>query len=133
MQVSPLLVAALAGLVAVPAAAATQSFDVTINNIGNTVLACDASIAHWYSNSLGDVAPGTTLHFTLRADPESGTVFLRNTVGDDMPVQRLWCGLKGQSWATRSEIALDRRIGRTPGPISLDCAGGAAGTTCARP
>jgi hypothetical protein len=133
MQVSPLLVAALAGLVAVPAAAATQSFDVTINNTGDTVLACDASIAHWYSNALGDVAPGKTLRFTLRADAENGTVFLRNTVGDDMPVQRLWCGLKGQSWATRSEIALDRRVGEMPAPISLDCAGSTAGTTCARP
>jgi len=133
MQVSPLLVAALAGLVAVPAAAATQSFDVTINNTGDTVLACDASIAHWYSNALGDVAPGKTLVFTLRADAENGTVFLRNTVGDDMPVQRLWCGLKGQSWATRSEIALDRRIGKVPAAISLDCIGSTAGTTCARP
>ncbi|HEY6630332.1 MAG TPA: hypothetical protein VIZ90_02665 [Rhizobiaceae bacterium] len=133
MQVLPLLVAALAGLVAVPATAATQSFDVTINNTGDAMLACDASIAHWYSNALGDVAPGTTLRFTLRADPEDGTVFLRNTVGDDMPVQRLWCGLKGRSWATRSEIALDRRIGEMPAPISLDCVGNAAGTTCARP
>jgi hypothetical protein len=60
-------------------------------------------------------------------------VFLRNTVGDDMPVQRLWCGLKGRSWATRAEILLDRRIGVTPFPISLDCAGKGNRTTCARP
>ena len=133
MQVLPLLVAALVGLVAVPAAAATQSFDVTIKNTGDTVLACDASIAHWYSNALGDIAPGETLAFTLRADAANGTVFLRNTVGDDMPVQRLWCGLKGQSWATRAEIALDRRIGEVPESILLDCAGKTAGTTCARP
>lgn len=133
MQVSPLLVAALAGLVAVPAAAATQSFDVTINNTGDTVLACDASIAHWYSNALGEIAPGTTLRFTLRADAGNGTVFLRNAVGDDMPVQRLWCGLKGQSWVTRAEIPLARRIGDMPSPISLDCTGKATGTICARP
>jgi hypothetical protein len=133
MQVSPLLVAALAGLVAVPASAATQSFDVTINNTGDAVLACDASIAHWYSNALGDIPPGKTLRFTLRADAAKGTVFLRNTVGDDMPVQRLWCGLKGRSWATRAEILLDRRIGVTPSPISLDCAGKGNGTACARP
>jgi hypothetical protein len=133
MQVSPLLVAALAGLVAVPAGAATQSFDVTIRNTGESVLACDASIAHWYSNALGDVLPGRTLVVTLRADVVSGTVFLRNTVGDDMPVQRMWCGLKGRSWATRAEIALDRRIGEVPEPILLDCAGKTTGTSCARP
>ncbi len=133
MQVSPLLVAALAGLVAVPATAATQSFEVAVKNTGETVLACDASIAHWYSNALGDIAPGETLRFVLRADAGSGTVFLRNDVGDDMPVQRVWCGLKGQSWATRAEIALDRRIGEVPKSIALDCAGKPTGTSCARP
>ncbi|MCX7304178.1 MAG: hypothetical protein NTV73_07550 [Hyphomicrobiales bacterium] len=133
MQVSPLLVAALAGLVAVPAAAATQSFDVTINNTGDTVLACDASIAHWYSNAMGDIAPGKSLSFSLLADAGDGTVFLRNVAGDDMPVQRLWCGVKGRSWETRAEIAFDRRIGEMPASISLDCAGKATGTTCARP
>jgi len=133
MQVSPLLVAALAGLVAVPATAATQSFEVAVKNTGETTLACDASIAHWYSNALGEVAPGETLRFVLRADAASGTVFLRNAVGDDMPVQRVWCGLKGQSWATRAEISLDRRIGEVPKPIVLDCAGKQTGTSCARP
>ncbi len=133
MQVSPLLVAALAGLVAVPANAATQSFEVAVKNTGETVLACDASIAHWYSNALGDIEPGETLRFVLRADAASGTVFLRNDVGDDMPVQRLWCGLKGQSWATRAEISLDRRIGDVPKSIVLDCAGKPTGTSCARP
>jgi len=133
MQVSPLLVAALAGLVAVPAAAATQSFDVTIQNIGDTVLACDASIAHWYSNALGDIAPGASLRFSLLADAGDGTVFLRNAGGDDMPVQSLWCGLKGKSWVTRAEIALERRIGEMPKPISLDCKANATGTVCARP
>lgn len=133
MQVSPLLVAALAGLVAVPATAATQSFDVTIRNTGDTVLACDASVAHWFSDALGEIAPGTTLRFTLRVDPGSGTIFLRNAAGDDMPVERLWCGLKGKSWATRAEIALERRAGEIPAPISLHCAGQATGTSCARP
>ncbi|MEQ1943210.1 hypothetical protein ABMA32_12405 [Mesorhizobium sp. VNQ89] len=133
MQVSPLLVAALAGLVAVPATAATQSFEVAVKNTGEMTLACDASIAHWYSNALGEVAPGETLRFVLRADAASGTVFLRNAVGDDMPVQRVWCGLKGKSWATRAEISLDRRIGEVPKPIVLDCTGKPTGTSCARP
>lgn len=133
MQISPLLVAALAGLVAMPAAAGTQAFDVTIRNSGDTALACDATIAHWYSNALGDIAPGATLRFTLFSDPDDGTVFLRNAVGDDMPVQRLWCGLKGRSWETRAEITLERRAGTVPASITLDCAAEPEGTTCARP
>jgi len=133
MQISPLLVAALCGLVAMPAAAGTQAFDVTIRNAGAMPLACDATIAHWYSNALGDVAPGATLRFTLLADPADGAVFLRNATGDDMPVQRLWCGLKGKSWETRSEITLERRAGTVPAAIRLDCAAEPEGTTCVRP
>lgn len=132
MQVSPVLVAALLGLVAVPAAAVTQSFDVSISNTGETVLACDSTIAHWFSSALGEIAPGETLVFTLRADPQDGTVFLRNTAGDDMPVQRVWCGLKGKSWATRAEIPLARRSGEMPAPVTLNCASTPTGTTCAR-
>lgn len=132
MQDSPVLFAALAGLVAVPAAAVTQSFDVSISNTGETVLACDSTIAHWYSNTLGEVEPGATLTFTLRADPDNGTVFLRNTAGDDMPVQRVWCGLKGKSWATRAEIPLDRRIGEMPVRLTMQCASTTDGTTCAK-
>ncbi len=110
-----------------------QSFDVTIKNTGESTLACDASIAHWFSNALGEISPGQTLRFTLHADAENGTVFLRNNVGDNMPVQRLWCGLKGRSWATRSEIPLERRAGEIPAAIFLDCAAQDSGTRCARP
>lgn len=131
MQFSSLLVAVPFGLIAMPAMAATHAFDVTIHNKGETVLACDAAIAHWYSDKLGVVAPGESLRFTLQADFDTGTIFLRNAVGDDMPVQRLWCGLKGESWATRAEIALERRAGELPKPIVLDCAGAADATNCA--
>jgi hypothetical protein len=131
MQVSPVLVAALLGLVAVPAGAVTRSFVVSISNTGEAVLACDSTIAHWFSNALGEIEPGETLVFTLRSNPSDGTVFLRNDVGDDMPVQRVWCGLKGKSWATRAEIPLDRRIGEVPAPVTLNCASTPTGTSCA--
>lgn len=133
MQLSSFLVAALIGLMAIPAHAAPQSFEITIRNKGDTVLACDATIAHWFSDKVGEVAPGESIRFTLLADVETGAVFLRNAVGDDMPVQRLWCGLKGKSWATRAEIALERRAGEVPKAIMLDCAGEEKGTRCAHP
>lgn len=133
MQFSSLLVTVPFSLMAMSAIAATHSFEVTIHNKGETVLACDATIAHWFSDGLGVVAPGESLRFTLQADIDTGTIFLRNAVGDDMPVQRVWCGLKGKSWATRAEIALERRAGELPKPIALDCAGAAGGTSCAAP
>ncbi len=133
MQLSSFLVTALIWLMAIPAHAAPQPFEITIRNKGDAVLDCDATIAHWFSDRIGEVAPGESIRFTLLADVETGTVFLRNAVGDDMPVQRLWCGLKGKSWATRAEIALERRAGEMPRAITLDCAGEEKGTRCAHP
>jgi len=133
MQFSYILVAALVGLVAVPASAATKSFDITVQNTGTAPLTCDASIAHWYSDRLGEIAPGATLRFSLQAEPETGAVYLRNAKGDNMPVERLWCGRKGRSWVTRAEIAFDRRAGRMPETITLNCAATDRGTDCARP
>ncbi len=133
MQFSSLLVAVPFSLIALPALSATHAFEITIHNKGETVLVCDAAIAHWFSDKLGVVASGESLRFTLQADIDTGTIFLRNAAGDDMPVQRLWCGLKGKSWTTRAEIALERRAGEVPKPIALDCAGAADGTNCATP
>lgn len=113
-----------------PVNSAAQAFEVSIRNTGTAVLACDASLAHWFSDTLGEIEPGETLRFTLYAEVASGTVFMRNSAGDDMPVLRLWCGSKGRSWATRFEIPLSRRAGTVPAAISLECAGGGDKTTC---
>ncbi len=121
----------VAATLATPAAAATRPFDVAVANAGGTPLSCEASIAHWYSDSLGTAAPGEVLRFTLRADPATGAVFLTNAVGDEMPVQRLWCGPKGRSWAARAEIPLDRRAGVMPAHVSLRCTASESETTCA--
>ena len=130
MQVTSFAVATLVGLSATPASSAAQPFEVSIRNTGTAVLACDASLAHWFSDTLGEIEPGETLRFILYAEVASGTVFIRNSTGQDMPVQRLWCGSKGRSWATRFEIPLNRRAGMVPAAISLECAGVGEKTTC---
>ena len=128
-----LLVAALGGLIAVPAFSDTQTVEITVKNTGATALSCQAAMAHWYSVSLGDVAPGNSLSFALGADIDSGTAFLRNTNGDEMPVQRLWCGLKGKDWATRFEIPLERRAGVALQDMTLTCTDQDGQTECSAP
>jgi hypothetical protein len=83
---------------------------------------CEAALAHWYSLSLGEAGPGEAVQATLWFDPRSGEVSILNASGDRMPVEALWCGVAGESWATRSIIQLPNRAGSTPAPIRLACA-----------
>lgn len=115
---------------AAPVLADTEPLDVTVRNTGTTALSCDAAFAHWYSDTFGEVAPGASLTIALRADPATGTVYARNAKGDEMPVQRLWCGHRDESWATRAEIQFERRAGQHPAPMTLDCAATARATGC---
>lgn len=94
---------------------------VTVRNAGAAPIACGAAVAHWFSVELGDAAAGEAVTIPLWRDPASGAVFTLNPSEDRLPIERLWCGLAGRSWATRAEIALPRR----PGPadaIALACA-----------
>jgi hypothetical protein len=91
-------------------------------NAGPGRIACTAAIAHWYSLDLGVAGPGETVRATLWSDPATGEVSLLNELRDRMPVQALWCGLAGRSWATRSPVPLARRTGEPPDPIELTCA-----------
>lgn len=112
-----------AGLVEVP---------VRVHNGGATALACEANLAHWYSERLGGVAPGETLTTTLFVKPETGAVFLLNASEDRMPVERLWCGLDGRSWETRAEISLERKADTVVSAVGLDCRADGAETVCTR-
>ena len=91
-------------------------------NGGPGRIACSAAIAHWYSLDLGEAGPGETVRATLWSDPATGEVSVLNELQDRMPVQALWCGLAGRSWATRSAVPLARRAGEPPEPIDLICA-----------
>jgi hypothetical protein len=101
------------GLVAVP---------FTAGNAGDNPIACAASLAHWFSLDLGGANQGKAVETILWFDPNTGETFLLNDVGDRMPVETLWCGFAGRSWATRSVVNLERRAGAPPPPIRLSCA-----------
>lgn len=124
-------VASIAGVFSAPASAAQHNVEIAITNTGDAALECGAAIAHWFSEDLGHAAPGETLEIRFGYDLASGTVFRLNEVGDEMAVQRVWCGAEGNAWPTRAEIALERRAGAAPAPVALECATSAGGTLCA--
>lgn len=128
-----LLVAALCGPIAAPAFAEAENLSVTVTNTGSETLICRAAIAHWFSADMGRVAPGDTLSFAFGVDVASGTVFQLNDVGDQMAVQRTWCGIDGRDWPTRAEIPMERRAGVVPAPVTLNCAGAGEKTECVAP
>ena len=117
-----------------PAFAAQHTLEITVTNTGDTPLACNAALAHWFSEDLGEIAPGAELAISFGYDLPSGTIFRLNERGDEMAVERVWCGQSGASWASRAEVTLPREAGTAPAPIRLDCAATGAGTACtARP
>lgn len=93
-------------------------------NRGEGRIACGAAIAHWYSVDLGQAGPGGTVGTQLWFDPAGGTVYLLNDKQDRLPVETLWCGVAGRSWATRSLVDLPRHAGPagTAPEIAVECA-----------
>ncbi|SFT53511.1 hypothetical protein [Mesorhizobium sp. YR577] len=91
----------------------------TVANAGKETLACNADIAHWYSIELAAVAPGKTASLELWFDPKTGTYAALNDKRENLPVERLWCGIEGRAYATRSQIALDH--GAAPATRQLAC------------
>ncbi|MEI5676709.1 hypothetical protein G6N74_10055 [Mesorhizobium sp. CGMCC 1.15528] len=91
----------------------------TVANAGKEPLACNADIAHWYSVELTAVAPGKAAQIELWFDPKSGTYAALNDKRENLPVERLWCGIEGRAYATRSQIALDH--GAAPAALQLTC------------
>ena len=92
-------------------------------NRGNGRIACGAAIAHWYSVDLGQAGPGASVSARLWFDPAGGAVYLLNDKQDRLPVETLWCGEAGSSWATRSVIDLPRHAGPVAtAAIAVGCA-----------
>lgn len=80
----------------------------TISNAGKAALSCNADFAHWYSTTLATIEPGGGAHLELWFDPKTGTFTILNDKRENLPVERLWCGLAGRAYATRTQIALGR-------------------------
>ena len=81
---------------------------VTITNSGTAPIACTAQLAHWYSTELGTAAPGARLRIALWLEGASGTYVMLNGAHENMPVEALWCGIKGRAYETRATIQLNR-------------------------
>ncbi len=80
----------------------------TIANAADAALSCNADFAHWYSARLAAVEPGTSARLDLWFDPKTGTFTILNDKRENLPIERLWCGLAERAYETRSQIALDR-------------------------
>ena len=134
MQFSHILFgAALLGLGSQPGFAAGEAVQFSVTNTGAEALECAASIAHWFSEELGEIAPGATLEFSFGYDLPSGTIFRLNERDDEMAVQRIWCGNSGAAWETRAELPMQREAGAAAGAVVLNCAAAAGKTRCEAP
>ena len=91
---------------------------------------CQIATAHFYSVDLGTAAPGGEVKADLWASAATGAVYVLNDMRVRIPVQSLWCGFAGRSWATRSLIELPRRAGQAPARIALVCRGDAERLRC---
>ncbi len=92
----------------------------TISNAGREALSCNADFAHWYSATVATAAPGKSARVELWFDPKTGTFAILNDKRENLPVERLWCGLAGQAYATRVQIALDRASAQK-GQVNVRC------------
>ncbi|MFD2058387.1 hypothetical protein ACFSQT_36470 [Mesorhizobium calcicola] len=93
----------------------------TISNAGSEGLSCNADFAHWYSAEIATVEPGASARVEFRFDPKTGTFTILNDKRENLPVERLWCGLSGRAYATRVQIALDR-ADAAKGERAVSCA-----------
>ena len=80
----------------------------TISNSGKDGLSCNAEFAHWYSAGIATVEPGKSARIELWFDAATGTFTILTDKRENLPVERLWCGLSARAYATRVQITLDR-------------------------
>ncbi len=130
-----LLLPAVAALALVHPAAAAETVDmqgliavpVEVLNSGTATILCQAEIAHWFGTDLASIEPGESGTLDLRFDTLSGTWATMNTRGEALPVERVWCGLKGRTYETRWNLKLDRD---KPQARQISCRGTGPGLDC---
>ena len=63
--------------------------------------------------------------------PEArGDLAVDSGKGEQMAVERVWCGPAGNDWPARYELPLLRRAGQAETAQRLDCSAGAQATAC---
>ncbi|WP_163025745.1 hypothetical protein [Chachezhania antarctica] len=97
--------------------------ELVIENAGPGPILCQASLAHWYSDDLGEAPAAGVLSVTLWHDPETGSLVLLNAHRDRMPVEAVTCRAPDATRWTR--LALPFAAGEGPARIVRRCATGA--------
>lgn len=101
--------------------------EITVTNATPSALNCEAALAHWYSDKLGQVSPGAELNLTLWHDRKTGVFNLMNATDDRMPVEALWCA--GEAGRTR--LTLPIAAGKAEATLRYSChAENGAGLSC---
>lgn len=93
----------------------------SLTNGTGQIMVCSAALAHWYSQELGEAAPGVSLGVTLWHDPQTGVLNLMNATDSRMPIEAIWCAAAGDVSATRTRITLPFSEGSAPAEISAIC------------
>ena len=106
----------------------------TIENGTKVAIICTASLAHWYSQSLGQVGPGEVLDTPLWHDPDTGTISLLNALEDQMPVEAISCARPDQTRDARARLPLPFTRGDLPNALHRRCSDTADGQlSCSDP
>jgi hypothetical protein len=84
-------------------------------------LHCLASLAHWYSAPIGDVAAGETLLANFWHNPKTGSLSMLNQLQDRMPIEAITCGPLPLDPATGAELSLNFRAGIYPTGFTYIC------------
>lgn len=104
----------------------------TVANNGTRPITCNAALAHWYSTTVAEVAPGARAAIPLWTDPQSGTVSVLNDKNENMPVEALYCGISGRAYETRAMLDLERRAGAPADASSVACTDADGALACSR-
>lgn len=80
--------------------AAPAPTSLVIHNDGDLALECQVLAAHWYALPARSLPPGGALRVAL--EPAGDAL----TLPGGLPVERIFCGIAGAAWLTRSELDL---------------------------
>ena len=103
---------------------------IVIRNAGPQAIACTAEYAHWYSSEIGTAEAGTNLSVALWFETATGTYIMLNARQENLPVERLWCGIAGHAYVTRAVVPLQRNAGATISGRTVTCSTDAGRARC---
>ena len=95
---------------------------VVIRNAGLKAISCTAEYAHWYSSEIGTAKAGKELIAKLWFESATGTYVMLNAAQENLPVEKLWCGIDGNAYLTRAVVPLQRNAGASFSGRTVTCA-----------